>query len=239
MLSDDVDDDVVVVGDVVVASEEQQNNKSIQDVERFIDNLPVGFRATTLEQLQQADVAFQSVRSNLTEPQATTAAKLRFGSGRVEMVIKASSCRFNEEEQLLKFQNGLGFYYSCAQGDCASLLDFVYQDEYVIAMYEDESRWNLAWLMFLTAELGAPVGLSVVKKRCFQQLFEAISSGNPPVERILRQCPTGRATPDYPAILPGRDLDVSELLTSPAVVASNLRKQVLLCGSSVSTGKCM
>jgi hypothetical protein len=194
------------VGDLGDDTSEQ---KSIQDVERFIENLPAGFRATTLEQLQQADVAFQSVRSNLTEMQATTSAKLRFGSGRVEMVIKAgSTCRFNEEEQLLKFQVGLGFYYSCAEGDCASLLDFVYQDEYVIAMYEDESRWHLAWLMFLTAELAEPAGSNLVKKRCLHRLFETISNGNPYVERVLRQSPTGRATPDYPAILPGRDVDV-------------------------------
>lgn len=213
---------------------ETGEQKSIQDVERFIESLPSGFRATTLEQLQQADVAYQSVRSNLTELQAITSAKLRFGPGRVEMVIKAgSTCRFDEEEQLLKFQVGLGFYYSCAQGDCANLLDFVYQDEYVIAMYEDESRWHLAWLMFLTAELAEPEGLSGSKKRCLNRIFEGISNGNPYVERILRQPPTGRATPDFPPIRPGRDVRVSELVTCPAVVASNLRKTHFLVSECV------
>lgn len=207
----------------MVVDNDQQEIGSIEDVECFMRSLPTAFQGTSLQKLQEVDICFQTVRSNLSEEQALSAAKLRFGSSRVALVLPTGPhCRFNEEEQLLCFHAGVGFYYSCLSGDCAAVLEWLYQDSYVISTYREESNWQLAWLMTLSAELGGP--MSATKRRCWQQLRERFAKGNPYAGHVLRPDigESRRGLLEFPDILPGRVVNIKELKVSPTIIRSNL-----------------
>jgi hypothetical protein len=154
------------------------------------------------------------------------AAQLRFGSSRVAMAVKTGPfCRLGETNQLLHFEPGLGFYYQCPSGDCASLCEFSLQDGYVISSFGEELNWWLAWWMRLLSELKGNA-VSPGRRLAFQVLLQRISNGEPYAEQHYSIRPGEPITKSgFPDILPGRDIPMMVLKSCDAIVQANLGKQ--------------